>query len=251
MTLSHLHIAHDIPLFEKWENDFRNEWISFKIALFDLVENDELAEGEILKADGENHDEQVFYCVLKGRMKLIVNVSDKQEEFLYNINQRFGFEEFFFERPLTYKAQADCFTRISKLTRRNFIQCLKQFPALHMDYVQEVDKMRHSHDRTQLNSKCWFCPELHSSLCCPTQIKWRTSLIHKDPLSMNYVRMLSALDKTESKAKKIYRNYIKSEKIYNKKMCEEIMIDRIQPAKSEEEKRKQVDFSEKSKFNFN
>jgi hypothetical protein len=42
--------------------------------------------------------------VLKGRMKLIINVSDKQEEFLYNINKRFGFEEFFFERPLTYKA---------------------------------------------------------------------------------------------------------------------------------------------------
>ena len=51
---------------------------------------------------------------------------------------------------------------------------------------------------------------------------------------MNYVRMLSALDKTESKAKKIYRNYIKSEKIYNKKICDEIMIDRIQPVKSEE-----------------
>jgi hypothetical protein len=62
--------------------------------------------------------------------------------------------------------------------------------------------------------------------------------------------MLLALDKTESKAKKFYRNYIKSEKIRNKKMCDEIMIDRIQPAKNEEEKRKQVDFREKSKFNF-
>ena len=67
----------DIPLFERWESEFREEWISFKIALFDMVESDELAEGESLKADGENHDEKVFYCVLKGRINLTIKVSDR------------------------------------------------------------------------------------------------------------------------------------------------------------------------------
>jgi len=44
---------------------------------------------------------------------------------LYNVNERFGFEEFFFKRPLTYTAQADCFTRISKISITKFIECLK------------------------------------------------------------------------------------------------------------------------------
>lgn len=71
-------------------------------------------------------------------MMLRVKISDKEEEILHNVNQRFGFEEFFFEKPLTYNAQADCFTRVSKLTRKNFISCLKRFPTLYIDYIKEV-----------------------------------------------------------------------------------------------------------------
>lgn len=54
-------------------------------------------------------------------MVIKVKVAEIEEEFLYGVNERFGFDEFFMQRPNTYTAYADCFTRLAKLARSKFI----------------------------------------------------------------------------------------------------------------------------------
>jgi len=50
-------------------------------------------------------------------------------------------------------------------------------------------------------------------------------LIRRDPISINYMKMLSVLDKTESERRKVYRNFMKSEKVRDIKLCFTIKID--------------------------
>ena len=140
----------------------------------------------------------MFYCVLKGRIKLKIKVSDQYEEFLYKVNDRFGYEEFFIQRLPTYTAQADCFSRVSKISRTNFIACLREFPVLYINFVKKIQRMNFSQNRQILGQRCWFCNSMHTPLKCPTKTKWRYHLIRKDPISFNHMRMLSSMDKTES-----------------------------------------------------
>lgn len=122
-------------------------------------------------------NKDVLYCVLKGRMVMKVKVANEELDILYQVNERFGFEEFFMQQPVTYTARADCFTRLSKLSRDNFISCLKLFPILYNDYIKEIELMLFSNDRSILGQKCWFCKETHTSFQCPTKADWREHVI--------------------------------------------------------------------------
>lgn len=98
--------------------------------------------------------DETFYCVLKGRIKLKIKDGEDTREYLYNADERFGYEEFFCQRPLSYIAQADCFTRICKISRSKFIACLKKFPILYFDFINEMELMKFTNDRSILGQKC-------------------------------------------------------------------------------------------------